>query len=71
MHPIGNLSAGTMCRAAEFGLTITAAADAGTLTIINAVPVDVADTCPDCGNPGVKRLFVFQSALIAPCSPPE
>ena len=46
MHPTGNLVADTICRTAELGLTITDAADAGTLTIINAEPVDVADTCP-------------------------
>jgi hypothetical protein len=51
VRPTGNFVADTICRTAELGLTITGAAD--TLTVINADPVDVADTCPDCGVPGV------------------
>ena len=37
MQPTGNLVADTICRTAEIGLTITGAADAGTITIIDAV----------------------------------
>ena len=55
MHPTGNLVADTICRTAELGLTMTDAADAGTLTIINAEPVDVDDQCPGCKHPGVLR----------------
>ena len=47
----GNLVADTICRTAEIGLTITGAADAGTLTIIDAAPVTVDGLCPECGNP--------------------
>ena len=39
MHTTGNLVADTICRTAEIGLTITDAADAGPLTVINATPV--------------------------------
>lgn len=41
--------------AGEIGLTITGAADAGTLTIIDTTPVAVDDSCPDCQSPGQKR----------------
>jgi hypothetical protein len=34
VHPTGNLVADTICRTAELGLTITDAADAGTLTFV-------------------------------------
>jgi len=53
-------------RTAELGLPITDAADAGTLTIINADPVDVADTCPDCSVPGVKRHHVRRRLVDLP-----
>lgn len=66
MHPTGNLVADTICRTAELGLTITDAADAGTLTIINADPVDVADTCPDCAMPGVKRDHIRRRLVDLP-----
>ena len=66
MHPTGNLVADTICRTAELGLTITDAADAGTLTIINAEPVDVADTCPDCAMPGVKRDHIRRRLVDLP-----
>lgn len=61
--PSGNLVADTICRTAEIGLTITAAADAGTFTIIDAAPVAVEGHCPDCTQPEklrdhtVRRLF--------------
>lgn len=55
MQPTGNLIADTICRTAELGLSITNAADAGAVTIINAVPVVVDDTCPDCGSLGRRR----------------
>ncbi|WP_019147599.1 hypothetical protein [Timonella senegalensis] len=66
MHTTGNLVADTICRTAELGLTITDAADAGTLTIINADPVDVADTCPDCAMPGVKRDHIRRRLVDLP-----
>ncbi|WP_394288495.1 hypothetical protein [Corynebacterium variabile] len=49
MQPTGNLIADTICRTAELGLSITNAADAGAVTIINAVPVvvDDRDCCAD------------------------
>ncbi|WP_248700184.1 ISL3 family transposase [Corynebacterium humireducens] len=43
--------ADTICRTAEIGLTITGAADAGNITIIDAAPVTVDGLCPECGNP--------------------
>lgn len=66
MHPTGNLVADTICRTAELGLTITDAADAGTLTIINADPVDVVDTCPDCAHPGMKRDHIQRRLVDLP-----
>ena len=66
MHPTGNLVADTICRTAERGLTITDAADVGTLTVINADPVDVVDTCPDCAMPGVKRDHVRRQLVDLP-----
>lgn len=51
----GNLVADTICRTAEIGLTITGAADAGNITIIDATPVAVEDHCPDCTQPGKRR----------------
>ncbi|TVS30455.1 recombinase family protein [Corynebacterium sanguinis] len=38
------------------GLTITGAADAGNITIIDAAPVAVSDACPECSQPGTKRV---------------
>ena len=66
MHPTGNLVADTICRTAELGLTITGAADAGTLTIIDAAPVAVADSCPDCAMPGAKRDHVRRRLVDLP-----
>lgn len=66
MHPTGNLVADTICRTAELGLTITSAADAGTVTVINTYPVDVADTCPDCAMPGVKRDHIRRQLVDLP-----
>ncbi|MFZ2562663.1 MAG: ISL3 family transposase [Corynebacterium variabile] len=66
MHPTGNLVADTICRTAELGLTITDAADAGTLTIIDAAPVAVADSCPDCAMPGAKRDHVRRRLVDLP-----
>ena len=40
MQPSGNLVADTICRTAEIGLTITGAADAGTLTGSDPLMVD-------------------------------
>ncbi len=48
--PTGNLVADTICRTAEIGLTITGAADAGNITIIDATPVSASNTCPDCAQ---------------------
>ena len=66
MHTTGNLVADTICRTAEIGLTITGAADAGTLTIIDAAPVAVADSCPDCAMPGAKRDHVRRRLVDLP-----
>jgi transposase len=55
VHSSGNLVADTICRTAEIGLTITGAADAGSITIIDAAPVAVDDHCPDCGHSGKLR----------------
>ena len=52
MQPGGNLVADTIWRTAEVGVTITAAADAGTFTIIDAAPIAVEGHCPDCTHPG-------------------
>lgn len=66
MHLAGNLVADTICRTAEIGLTITDAADAGTVTITNADPVAVADSCPDCTALGVKRDHVQRRLVDLP-----
>ena len=66
MHPTGNLVADTICRTAELGLTITDAADAGTFTIIDADPVAVVDSCPDCREPGVKRDHIRRRLVDLP-----
>lgn len=66
MHPTGNLVADTICRTAEIGLTITGAADAGTITIIDAAPVAVVGSCPDCREPGVKRDHVQRRLVDLP-----
>ena len=66
MHSSGNLVADTICRTAEIGLTITGAADAGTLTIIDATPVAVDDSCPDCQSPGKKRDHVVRTLVDLP-----
>ena len=63
MHPTGNLVADTICRTAELGLTIT---DAAALTVINANPVDIADTCPDCAHPEVKRDHIRRRLVDLP-----
>lgn len=66
MHTTGNLVADTICRTAEIGLTITDAADAGPLTVINATPVAVDDRCPDCGNCGTRRDHVTRRLVDLP-----
>lgn len=66
MDPTGNLVSDIICRTAELGLTVTDAVDAGTLTVINADPVDVADTCPDCGDLAVKRDFIRRRLVDLP-----
>ncbi|GAB3649225.1 ISL3-like element IS31831 family transposase [Corynebacterium nasicanis] len=66
MQPSGNLVADTICRTAEIGLTITGAADAGPFTIIDATPVAVATTCPECGHPGTKRDHVVRTLVDLP-----
>lgn len=66
MQPSGNLVADTICRTAEIGLTITGAADAGNITIIDATPVAVATTCPECGHPGTKRDHVVRTLVNLP-----
>lgn len=66
MQPTGNLVADTICRTAEIGLTITGAADAGNITIIDATPVAVATTCPECGHPGTKRDHVVRTLVDLP-----
>lgn len=48
MKPTGNLVADTICRTAEIGFAITGAADAGSLTTIEATPVAVIGVCSDC-----------------------
>jgi transposase len=54
--PTGKLVADTFHATPEkIGLTITDAADVGTLTGIDAAPVAVADTSPDCATPGANR----------------
>ena len=66
MQPSGNLVADTICRTAEIGLTITGAADAGSITIIDATPVAVDDSCPDCQSPGKKRDHVVRTLVDLP-----
>ncbi|AJE33820.1 transposase-like protein [Corynebacterium humireducens NBRC 106098 = DSM 45392] len=60
MQPTGNLVADTICRTAEIGLTITGAADAGAITIIDATPVVVTGLCPDCGHAGKLRDHILR-----------
>lgn len=62
----GNLVADTICRTAEIGLTITGAADAGNITIIDAAPVAVSDACPECSQPGTKRDHVLRRLVDLP-----
>ncbi len=64
--PTGNLVADTICRTAEIGLTITGAADAGPLTIIDATPVAVYPSCPDCGHPGKLRDHILRRLVDLP-----
>ena len=66
MQPTGNLVADTICRTAEIGLTITGAADAGSITIIDAAPVAVSDACPECSRPGTKRDHIFRRLVDLP-----
>ena len=66
MKPTGNLVADTICRTAEIGLTITGAADAGNITIIDAAPVAVNHTCPDCGQPGKLRDHILRRLVDLP-----
>lgn len=66
MQLTGNLVADTICRTAEIGLTITGAADARNLTIIDAAPVAVSDACPECSRPGPKRDHIFRRLVDLP-----
>ena len=58
----GNLVADTICRTAEIGLTITGAADAGNITVIDATPVAVSNACPECSRPGKLRDHVLRGS---------
>jgi hypothetical protein len=58
--------ADTICRTAEIGLTITGAADAGNLTIIDAAPVTVSDACSGCSQPGTKRDHTIRRLVDLP-----
>ena len=62
----GNLVADTICRTAEIGLTITGAADAGNITIIDATPVSASNTCPDCAQSGKLRDHVLRRLVDLP-----
>ncbi|WP_080792432.1 ISL3 family transposase [Corynebacterium pacaense] len=66
MQPSGNLVADTICRTAEIGLTITGAADAGNITIIDATPVTVNNLCPDCGQSGKLRDHTLRRLVALP-----
>ena len=66
MQTTGNLVADTICRTAEIGLTITGAADAGTITIIDATPVSASNTCPDCAQSGKLRDHVLRRLVDLP-----
>ena len=66
MQPTGNLVADTICRTAEIGLTITGAADAGNITIIDATPVSASNTCPDCAQSGKLRDHVLRRLVDLP-----
>ena len=66
MQPGGNLVADLICRTAEIGLTITGAADAGNITIIDAAPVSVDGLCPECGNPGKLRDHIVRPLVDLP-----
>lgn len=63
---VTDLVADLICRAAEIGLTITGAADAGHITIIDAAPVTVDGLCPECGNPGKLRDHIAQPLADLP-----
>ncbi|WIM71207.1 ISL3 family transposase [Corynebacterium suedekumii] len=62
----GNLVADTICRTAEIGLTITGAADAGNITVIDATPVAVSNACPECSRPGKLRDHVLRRLVDLP-----
>ncbi|MCJ7858966.1 ISL3 family transposase [Corynebacterium kalidii] len=66
MHTTGNFVADTICRTAEIGLTITDAADAGPITVINATPVAVDDQCPGCSQPGSRRDHITRQLVDLP-----
>lgn len=66
VQPSDNLDADTICRTVEIDLTITGAADAGTITIIDAAPVAVSDACPECSQPGTKRDHVVRHLVGLP-----
>ena len=66
MLPGGNLVVDTICRTAEIGLTITGAADAANITIIDAGPVTVDGLCPECGNPGKLRAHIVRPLVDLP-----
>lgn len=66
MQPSGNLVADTICRTAEIGLTITGAADAGNITIIDATPVAVSNACPERSRPGKLRDHVLRRLVDLP-----
>ena len=66
MQRSGNLVTDTICRTAEIGLTITGAADAGNITIIDATPVSASNTCPDCAQSGKLRDHVLRRLVDLP-----
>lgn len=66
MRPSGNLLADTICRPAVIGVTITAAADVGTFTTIDAAPVAVEGHCANDGATLTHRVtgWILQRLAI-------
>lgn len=66
MHNTGNITADTICRTVELGLTITGAADAGDVTIIHADPITVSACCSQCCQDGKLRDHITREFVDLP-----
>lgn len=66
MHTTGDLTADTICRTIEFGLTISGEDAEEHLTPIGSVPIGVTTTCQECTQLGNLGYHVICNLVPVP-----